>query len=68
MNEIDPDQIAAQVRALHGYQLDAAGASRAAQALAAIAAAVDALAPGTQFHEEPSSLALTLAALAPDEA
>jgi hypothetical protein len=66
MSEIDPDRLAAQVRALHGYELDAAGALRAAQAIAAVAAAVAALAPEPQFHEEPAGLAPTLSALAPE--
>ena len=64
MSEIDPNRLAAQVRALHGYELGAAGALRAAQAVAAIAAAVAALAPEPQFHEEPASFSLTLSALA----
>ena len=67
MIEIDPGQLAAAVRALHGYALNPAGATRAAQSATIIAAAVDALAPGPQFHEEPAGLAPTLAALAPDE-
>lgn len=66
MNEISPDQLAACVRALHGYDLDAAGALRAAQAVAGIAAAVAALAPEPQFHEEPAGLAVILSALAPE--
>jgi len=66
MIEIDPDRLAAQVRALHGYELDPAGAARAAQAIAGVAAAVAALAAEPQFHEEPASLALTLSALAPE--
>jgi hypothetical protein len=64
MTEIDPDRLAAQVRALHGYELDPAGAARAARAIAGVAAAVAALAAEPQFHEEPASLALTLSALA----
>jgi hypothetical protein len=34
MTEIDPDRLTAQVRALHGYELDPAGAARAARAIA----------------------------------
>jgi hypothetical protein len=64
MTEIDPDRLAAQVRALHGHELDPAGAARAARAIAGVAAAVAALAAEPQFHEEPASLALTLSALA----
>ena len=66
MSQIDPDRLAAQVRALHSYELDAAGAERAARGVAAIAGAVAALAAEPQFHQEPATLALTLAALAPD--
>jgi hypothetical protein len=66
MSNIDPDQIAPLVRELHGYKLDAAGAARCAEMLAGVAAAVAALAPEPQFHEEPASIALTLASLAPD--
>ena len=67
MSEIDPARLAAQVQALHGYKLDAAGAARAAQAVAAIARSVAALAAEPQFHEEPAGLAPILAALAPDD-
>jgi predicted Zn-dependent peptidase len=66
MTEIDPDRLAAQVRALHFYGLDPAGAARAARAIAEIAVADAALAAEPQFHEEPASLALTLSALAPE--
>ena len=66
LSDIDPDRLATQVRALHGYELDPAGAARAAQAVATIARAVVGLAPEPQFHEEPASLVLILAALAPD--
>ena len=66
MSELDPDRLAAQVRALQSYQLDEAGAVRASRAVAAIARAVAELAPEPQFHEEPASLGVTLAALAPD--
>lgn len=66
MSEIDPDRLAAQVRALHLYELDGAGAARAARALAGIAEAVSALVHEPQFHEEPANLALTLTALARD--
>jgi hypothetical protein len=66
MNEIDPGHLAAQVRALHAYELDAAGAARAARAVATIAGAVAALAAEPQFHEAPAPRALTQAALAPD--
>src|SRR5690242_1039473 len=58
MNRIDPDQLAAIVRELHGYSLDAVGAARAAELIPGIAAAVAALAPDPQFHEEPANFAL----------
>jgi TctA family transporter len=67
MTEIDPGRLAAQVRALHGYELDPAGAARAAQAIAGVAAAIAALAAQPQFHEEPANLALTLSGLAPED-
>jgi hypothetical protein len=66
MSEIDPGRLAAQVRALHGYELDAAGAVRAADAVAAITAAIAVLAPEPLFHDEPASFSLTLSALAPE--
>jgi len=65
---IDPDVLAQLVRELHGYTLDEAGAARAAALVAGIAAALSALAPGPQFHEEPAVFSSTLAALAPREA
>lgn len=65
MNSIDPDHLARLVQELHGYRLDSAGAARAADVVARIAAA---LAAEPQFHEEPTGFALTLAALAPEEA
>jgi len=67
MNSIEPDHIIRVVRELHGYELDAAGAARCAEMLAAVALAVVALAPDTQFHEEPATLTSTLAALAPKD-
>lgn len=66
MSSIDPGHIARLVRDLHGYELDAASATRCAEMLAAVAAAVMALAPETQFHEEPATLASTLTSLAPE--
>ena len=66
MSAIDPDHLARLVRELHGYELDAAGAARCAEMLAAVAAAVAALAPEPQFHEEPAGITVTLAALAPE--
>lgn len=65
MSNIDPEHVARLVRELHDYELDAAGAKRCAVALAGVAAAIAALAPEPQFHEEPASLASVLAALAP---
>ena len=65
MTTIDPDHIARLVHELHGYGPDAAGAGRCAEMLMAVAAAIAALAPETQFHEEPASLAPVLASLAP---
>jgi hypothetical protein len=65
MSNIDPDHITRLVRELHGYELDAAGAARCAEMLAAVALAVVALAPETQLHEEPATLSSTLASLAP---
>jgi len=65
MSSIEPDHIARLVRELHGYELEAAGAARCAEMLAAVALAVVALAPETQFHEEPATLTSTLAFLAP---
>lgn len=65
MSTIDPDHVTRLVHELHGYELDAAGAARRAETLAAVAAGVAALAPEPQFYEEPASLALILAALAP---
>ena len=67
MNPIAPDHLARLVRELHGYQLDPVGAARAAAMLAGVAAALAALAGEPQFHEEPSSFAQTLSALAPEE-
>ncbi len=66
MSNIHPDGIASLLRDLHGYEIDAAGAERCAAMLAGVAAAVAALAPEPQFHEEPANLVMTLAALAPD--
>ncbi len=68
MSEIDPARLAAQVLALHGYELDPVGAERAARALAGITRAVAVLAVEPQFYEEPAGLAPTLAALAPEDA
>ena len=68
MSKLDPDHLAALVRELHGYSLDANGAARAAELVAGITAALAALAPEPQFHEEPANFATTLAALAPEEA
>ena len=65
MSRIEPDHIARLVRELHGYELDAAGAARCAEMLTALAVAIVALAPETQFHEEPATLSSTLASLAP---
>jgi hypothetical protein len=65
MSSVDRDHIARVVRELHGYKLDAAGAARCAEMLTAVAFAVVALAPETQFHEEPATLTSTLASLAP---
>jgi hypothetical protein len=65
VSRIEPDHIARLVRELHGYELDAAGAARCAEMLTALAVAVVALAPETQFHEEPATLPSTLASLAP---
>jgi hypothetical protein len=67
MSEIDPARLAAQVKALHGYELDREGAARAAPALVAIARAVAVLAAEPQFYEEPAGLAATLTALAPGD-
>ena len=66
MSKIDRNHIRSQLHELHGYELDAAGAERCAAMLAGVAAAVTALAPESQFYEEPANLAVTLAALAPD--
>jgi len=65
MSTIDPDDLARLVRELHGYDLHPAGAVRCAEMLEAVAAAIAALAPAPQFHEEPAAIAPTLAALAP---
>jgi hypothetical protein len=68
MSELDPDHLAALVRELHGYSLDPSGAARAVELVTGIAAALAALAPEPQFHEEPASFATTLAARAPEDA
>ena len=67
MSIIDPDHIARLVQELQGYELDAAGAARCAEMMAAVAAAVAAVAPESQFHEEPVSFAAILSALAPED-
>jgi hypothetical protein len=66
MSTIDPDQVARLVRELHGYALDPASARRCAEMAAALAAALAAFGADSQFHEEPSSFARTLSALAPE--
>jgi hypothetical protein len=66
MSTIDAGHIARLVQELHRYALDAAGAARCAETLGAVAAAVAALAPEPQFHEEPASFGATLSALAPE--
>jgi len=68
MNKIDPDQLVRLVQELHGYTLGPVGAARTAEMLAGVAAAVSALAPDTQFHEEPAAFAAVLSALAPEDA
>jgi hypothetical protein len=66
MTRLDPGHIAALVHELHGYFLDAAGAVRAADMVAGISAALEALAAEPRFHEEPANFAVTLVALAPE--
>ena len=67
MSNIDPDQLIRLARELHGYTLGAAGGTRTAEMLAGVAAALTALAPETQFHEEPAAFAAVLSALAPED-